>query len=123
MTLMFGDETPNVFNLKRFRSKFGPSDKGQTRNLGRPDDFQAIFEGDTNEDFKIGIKITKGSMKVCEWMIYSVFVDKNGHLGSRTIKSSYGYRRVIPIFSRRVLMVGDMCYHHIYKDRIDIAVL
>ncbi|KAK3856006.1 hypothetical protein Pcinc_037630 [Petrolisthes cinctipes] len=68
VTLMFGDQTPNAVNLKRFQSDYGPKNKnktgGQTGKLARPDDFQAIFEGDSNEDFKIGLKITNSSMKL-----------------------------------------------------------
>lgn len=64
--LVEGNEK-NVINYNRFKEDFGPSaeeTESRSDKLNRPEDFVATFTGDTNEDFKIGMTITKSSVKV-----------------------------------------------------------
>ncbi|KAG7170359.1 Digestive organ expansion factor-like, partial [Homarus americanus] len=56
-----------IQNQNRFREDFGPGDeegKDSVSKLNRPEDFQETFKGDISEDFKIGLKLTKSSLKL-----------------------------------------------------------
>lgn len=59
-----------VTNKNRFESDFGPPD-GDKASFRMPDDFNKVFEGDIKEDFKIGLKITKKTLKV---IIFNIFI-------------------------------------------------
>lgn len=66
-TLLFKGHETNVMNYSRFREDFGPSaeeTESRSDKLSRPEDFTATFTGNINEDFKIGLKVTKNSLKV-----------------------------------------------------------
>lgn len=65
--LLFKGQETNVLNYSRFKEDFGPSaeeTENRSDKLSRPEDFMATFTGDTSEDFKIGLKVTKSSLKV-----------------------------------------------------------
>lgn len=65
--LLFKGNEKNVLNYNRFKEDFGPSEEEtESRNdkLSRPEDFIATFTGNINEDFKIGLKVTKSSLKL-----------------------------------------------------------
>lgn len=66
VALLFKGAKANVQNYGRFKEDFGPGaeEEGRDDKLNRPEDFVATFKGDTNEDFKLGIKVTKSSLKV-----------------------------------------------------------
>lgn len=67
ITLTLEGKKSIVSNHKRFKQDFGPGreDDGEPANkLNRPDDFNETFRGDTKEDFKIGIQLTKSSVRV-----------------------------------------------------------
>lgn len=67
MALMFKETKAHVQNYSRFKEDYGPgAEEKEDRNdkLSRPEDFVAIFKGDSNEDFKLGLKVTKNSLKV-----------------------------------------------------------
>nr|XP_027213158.1 digestive organ expansion factor homolog [Penaeus vannamei] len=67
ITLTLEGKKSIVTNHKRFKQDFGPGseDEGELANkLNRPDDFNEIFRGDTKEDFKIGVQLTKSSVKL-----------------------------------------------------------
>lgn len=68
MALLFKGAKTNVQNYGRFKEDFGPGGEEEEERrddkLSRPEDFVATFKGDTNEDFKLGIKVTKSSLKV-----------------------------------------------------------
>lgn len=54
-------------SYNRFKEDFGPSEEeteSRSDKLSRPEDFIATFTGNINEDFKIGLKVTKSSLKV-----------------------------------------------------------
>ncbi|CAL4180095.1 unnamed protein product, partial [Meganyctiphanes norvegica] len=59
------DNKGEVQNHKRFIEDFGP-DQNQSKphRLERPEDFEEIFKGKTDEDFKIGLTLTKKSLKL-----------------------------------------------------------
>ena len=67
MALLCKGAKTHVQNYGRFKEDFGPGaeeEESKGDKLSRPEDFVATFKGDTNEDFKFGIQITKNSLKV-----------------------------------------------------------
>lgn len=64
--LLFEGKNITVQNLSRFREDFGPGEEGQGvfRMQNKAEDFQEIFKGNITEDFKIGLKLTKCSLKL-----------------------------------------------------------
>lgn len=67
VTLLSEGKSVNIQNLKRFREDYGPGeegDKAAADKLSRAEDFHETFRGDSSEDFKIGLKLSKGSLKV-----------------------------------------------------------
>ena len=66
--LLFSNKVDLVQNRKRFEDDFGPGEESE-KNSNKPDDFLAMFKGDIGEDFKIGLSITKKSLKVSGTLI------------------------------------------------------
>ncbi|XP_076043397.1 U3 small nucleolar RNA-associated protein 25 homolog isoform X2 [Oratosquilla oratoria] len=67
IALIFGSEEKgeDIQNKKRFLEEFGcNTSEDQQHRLNRPDDFEALFAGDIREDFKIGLTLTKKSLKL-----------------------------------------------------------
>lgn len=67
VALMFKETKAHIQNYSRFKEDYGPgAEEKEDRDdkLSRPEDFLAIFKGDSNEDFKLGLKVTKHSLKV-----------------------------------------------------------
>ena len=54
----------NVINNKKFERVFGPPEEDIYQNKNKPEDFLQLFEGDIDEDFHIGLAITKKALKV-----------------------------------------------------------
>lgn len=78
-----------IMNLKKFKTEFlRPSNVA----FKKPDDFKQIFDGNTNEYFRIGIEITKHSLK-----LYSRFYNSDiivaSPLGLKTILGVEGDKK------------------------------
>lgn len=71
-------------NRKRFENEYGPPPKRE-RMKKKPQDYDEIFEGNTNEDFKIGLKIKNKSIA-----LYSEFYSSD-----LIIASPLGLRQII----------------------------
>lgn len=53
-----------VQHLRRFEKDYGPEEAGNSSKKSSHDDYKAYFEGNTSDDFKIGISLTPASIKV-----------------------------------------------------------
>lgn len=53
-----------VENRKRFNEQFGTDGVDPLKNANKPDDFKAIFAGNTDDAFRIGIKFTRKTIKL-----------------------------------------------------------
>ena len=66
--LMFGKiKGGNIANKKRFDEEFGTEPKGleKLKESGRkPDDFYELFSGDTDDGYKLGLAVTKKTLKL-----------------------------------------------------------
>lgn len=78
-----------IMNLKKFKSEFL---KPSIVAFKKPDDHKQIFDGNTNEYFRIGIEITKKSLKLYS-RFYSSDIIVASPLGLRTILGAEGEKR------------------------------
>ncbi|TST98532.1 Digestive organ expansion factor [Bagarius yarrelli] len=74
----------DVSNKKRFKDEFGEEPGSKPAAQHRPDDYQAIFSGNIDDHFRIGVSILKRSMR-----LYSPFYSSDiiiaSPLGLRTL--------------------------------------
>jgi U3 small nucleolar RNA-associated protein 25 len=64
MSLFLEEEKGNVANKKRFLDEYGGETLFLPKTNPKPDDYNAIFSGNTDDNFKIGISLTKKTVKV-----------------------------------------------------------
>lgn len=62
--ILFDEDKGNVMNKNRFVDEFTGSELIMPKKNPKPEDYELLFCGNSNDDFKIGITITKKSMKV-----------------------------------------------------------
>ncbi len=67
--LMFGDtkdnseKKRNVMNIKRFIEEFSPEEE-TIKSHNKPEDYESTFDGNIDDSFRIGISVTKKSLKL-----------------------------------------------------------
>jgi len=61
ISLLFGDNKGNVANRKRFDKDYV---KVETARKDKSDDYYDTFEGDIDDSFKLGVAVTKKTMKL-----------------------------------------------------------
>jgi len=64
ISLFLEEEKGNVANKKRFLDEYGGSTLFLPKTNPKPDDYNAIFSGNTDDNYKIGISLTKKTVKV-----------------------------------------------------------
>ncbi|XP_068436625.1 U3 small nucleolar RNA-associated protein 25 homolog [Clinocottus analis] len=78
-----------VGNKKRFKGEFGEEADDKPPNLQRPDDYRAIFSGNVDDHFKIGLSVVRSSIR-----LYSPFYSSDiiiaSPLGLRTVLGAEG---------------------------------
>jgi U3 small nucleolar RNA-associated protein 25 len=55
---------PQEENKKRFMDEFGPSEEDHSSSSSKPSDYCKLFEGNIDDCFRIGIKLTRRSLKL-----------------------------------------------------------
>ncbi|XP_062850958.1 U3 small nucleolar RNA-associated protein 25 homolog [Trichomycterus rosablanca] len=74
----------DVSNKKRYKDEYGEGPNSKPTNLNRPDDYHAVFSGNIDDHFRIGVSILKRSMR-----LYSPFYSSDiiiaSPLGVRTL--------------------------------------
>ncbi|KAB5582183.1 hypothetical protein PHYPO_G00184240 [Pangasianodon hypophthalmus] len=74
----------DVSNKKRFKDEYGEEPNSKPAGLNRPDDYHAVFSGNVDDHFRIGVSILKRSMR-----LYSPFYSSDiiiaSPLGLRTL--------------------------------------
>ncbi|XP_029317227.1 U3 small nucleolar RNA-associated protein 25 homolog [Cottoperca gobio] len=96
-----------VSNKKRFKEEFGEEADDKPPNLQRPDDYSAIFSGNVDDHFRIGISIVRSSIR-----LYSPFYSSDiiiaSPLGLRTVLGAEGEsKRDFDFLSSIELLVVD----------------
>uniref|UniRef100_A0A3B4CA64 U3 small nucleolar RNA-associated protein 25 homolog n=1 Tax=Pygocentrus nattereri TaxID=42514 RepID=A0A3B4CA64_PYGNA len=74
----------DVSNKKRFKDEFGEDPNAKPTNLHRPDDYSAVFSGNVDDHFRIGLSILKRSMRLYS-PFYSSDIIVASPLGLRTL--------------------------------------
>ncbi|KAJ8674514.1 hypothetical protein QAD02_005776 [Eretmocerus hayati] len=65
ITIFLGEETGgSVMNKNRFMEDFGGSEVVMPKKNPKPEDYEQIFKGNTDDTFKIGISVTKKALKL-----------------------------------------------------------
>ncbi|TKS86288.1 Digestive organ expansion factor [Collichthys lucidus] len=81
-----------VSNKKRFKEEFGEDEDDKPSNLQRPDDYTAVFAGNVDDHFRIGISIVRSSMRLYA-PFYSSDIIIASPLGLRTVLGAEGERK------------------------------
>ncbi|KAF7665298.1 hypothetical protein LDENG_00144650 [Lucifuga dentata] len=96
-----------VSNKKRFKDEFGDEMDDKPPNLQRPDDYHAIFSGNVDDHFRIGVSILKGSVRLYA-PFYSSDIIIASPLGLRTVLGAEGEsKRDFGFLSSIELLVVD----------------
>ncbi|XP_068573825.1 U3 small nucleolar RNA-associated protein 25 homolog [Cebidichthys violaceus] len=96
-----------VSNKKRFKEEFGEEADDKPPNQQRPDDYSAIFSGNVDDHFRIGVSIVRSSIR-----LYSPFYSSDiiiaSPLGLRTMLGAEGEsKRDFDFLSSIDLLVVD----------------
>ncbi|XP_042645677.1 U3 small nucleolar RNA-associated protein 25 homolog isoform X2 [Tyto alba] len=82
----------DVSNKKRFKGEFGSDPEEKPPNLKRPEDYEAVFAGNIDDHFRIGVAILQKSMRLYA-PFYSSDIIIASPLGMRTIIGAEGEKR------------------------------
>nr|XP_057946544.1 U3 small nucleolar RNA-associated protein 25 homolog isoform X1 [Doryrhamphus excisus] len=93
-----------VSNKKRFKEEFG---EDSDKKPHRPDDYHAIFSGNVDDHFRIGISIIRGNMRLYAPFYLSDIIIASP-LGLRTVLGAEGeYKRDFDFLSSIEMLVVD----------------
>ncbi|XP_013865111.1 U3 small nucleolar RNA-associated protein 25 homolog [Austrofundulus limnaeus] len=96
-----------VSNKKKFKEEFGEEADEKPPNLRRPDDYHAIFSGNVDDHFRIGVSIVRGNMRLYA-PFYSSDIIVASPLGLRTVLGAEGdSKRDFDFLSSIELLVLD----------------
>ncbi|NXP79248.1 DIEXF factor, partial [Ramphastos sulfuratus] len=87
-----GKKKIDVSNKKRFKGEFGSDPEEKPPNLKRPEDYEAVFAGNIDDHFRIGIAILQKSMRLYA-PFYSSDIIIASPLGMRTIIGAEGEKK------------------------------
>jgi U3 small nucleolar RNA-associated protein 25 len=90
--LLTAKDDVQVMNKARFESEFAWNDKDPVSNLDRPEDFRMTFAGNTDDCFRVGISVTKKSLKLYA-EFYSADIIIASPLGLRMIIGTQGEKQ------------------------------
>ncbi|KAM9355829.1 U3 small nucleolar RNA-associated protein 25 homolog [Pholidichthys leucotaenia] len=96
-----------VSNKKKFKVEYGEDPDERPPSLHRPEDYNAIFSGNVDDHFRIGVSILKGSMRLYA-PFYSSDIIITSPLGLRTVLGAEGeHKRDFDFLSSIELLVVD----------------
>ncbi|XP_054856738.1 U3 small nucleolar RNA-associated protein 25 homolog [Eublepharis macularius] len=82
----------DVSNKKRFKREFGSDPDEKPPNLKRPEDYEAVFAGNIDDHFRIGVAVLQKSMRLYA-PFYSSDVIIASPLGLRTVIGAEGEKK------------------------------
>lgn len=62
--LILPEDKGNVMNKIRFIEDYTGNELVLPKKNPKPEDYEQVFQGNSSDDFKIGISVTKKSLKV-----------------------------------------------------------
>ena len=96
----------NIMNKKRFMQEFSPDPNEKESKLERPDDYKAMFKGNIDDCFRVGLAISKNTLKLFS-DFYSADVIIASPLGLRTIIRSEGEKQDFDFLSSIEILIMD----------------
>ncbi|NXS28016.1 DIEXF factor, partial [Pomatostomus ruficeps] len=82
----------DVSNKKRFKGEFGSDPEEKPPNLKRPEDYEAVFAGNIDDHFRIGVAILQKNMRLYA-PFYSSDIIIASPLGIRTVIGAEGEKK------------------------------
>lgn len=64
ISILIAEDKGNVINKNRFIQDYTGNGITMPKKNPKPEDYEALFSGNVSDDFKIGITVTKKSLKV-----------------------------------------------------------
>lgn len=101
-----GSRRINIMNYKRFKKEFGPQEDEPPVGAKKPDDYKRLFAGNIDDSFRIGLSLTKRSLK-----LYTDFYSSDIIIGS-----PLGLRLAVGA-------QGEAEYDHDFLSSIEVVVL
>lgn len=89
INLIISEDKGNVMNKNRFTEDYSGNELFFPKKNPKPEDYEQLFQGNTSDDFKIGITVTKKSLKLYA-DFYSSDIIVASPLGLRTIIGAEG---------------------------------
>ncbi|PNF37678.1 Digestive organ expansion factor-like protein [Cryptotermes secundus] len=89
MEIILPDEKANVMNKRRFFDEFTGNEIAMPKKKPRPEDYEETFVGNTDDTFRIGITVTKKSIRLYA-DFYSADIIVASPLGLRVIVGAEG---------------------------------
>ncbi|KAJ9581055.1 hypothetical protein L9F63_023765, partial [Diploptera punctata] len=89
MEILVPDEKANIMHKKRFFDEFTGNEIAMPRKNPRPEDYEQTFVGNTDDTFRVGISITKRSLRLYA-DFYSADIIVASPLGLRVIIGAEG---------------------------------
>jgi len=77
-SILFGDEKGNVVNKSRFDEEFTGGELFMPKKNPKPEDFEQLFAGNVDDNFRIGLNLTKKCLKVI--IVRIIFTQNIGKL-------------------------------------------
>ncbi|NWS89294.1 DIEXF factor, partial [Toxostoma redivivum] len=96
----------DVSNKKRFKGEFGSDPEEKPPNLKRPEDYEAVFAGNIDDHFRIGVAILQKSMRLYA-PFYSSDIIIASPLGIRTVIGAEGEKRDFDFLSSIEILIID----------------
>lgn len=85
-SILLEEGNNNILNKKRFYDEFDSGEIAMPRKNPKPEDYEKLFAGDTDDNFKIGISVTKKSLKVTVKYFFVLFKSFSLTLSQLTFK-------------------------------------
>lgn len=74
ISILLTEDKGNVFNKIRFNEDFTGNEIVMPKKNPKPEDYEATFRGNCGDDFKIGMTVTKKSLKVTRLCFVCTFL-------------------------------------------------
>ncbi|KAI5168822.1 Digestive Organ Expansion Factor [Manis pentadactyla] len=108
ISLLEGDSKKKIIvsNKKRFQGEYGSDPAERPPNLKRPEDYEAVFAGNIDDHFRIGVAVLQRSIRLYA-PFYSSDILVASPLGLRTIIGGEGEKRDFDFLSSIELLIID----------------
>ncbi|KAM6128497.1 LOW QUALITY PROTEIN: U3 small nucleolar RNA-associated protein 25 homolog [Pterocles gutturalis] len=107
----------DVSNKKRFKGEFGSDPEEKPPNLKRPEDYEAVFAGNIDDHFRIGVAILQKSMRLYA-PFYSSDIIIASPLGMRTVIGRGEKKRDFDFLSSIEILIIDQADIYLMQNHV-----